>query len=288
MSTKKSVSKLLFATVVLLFTVGFSFTFGYQVRGKIASIQDSKKLPAVSPTATPLSQQDRAKQLDEMNQQQIKRQFVNDELPLLPDLQQALQNQDIGMVSLHTLNNGKVSYIVETARTESVQGHESDDMPTRNYYFVLAPTWFALEENLSIECSLGSVQKFVKRENYVEKNVLNDISRLLYQVNCDEGSRVGLISLNTGEKIKIHGRSLPNWLSESITPNYSFLGELTDFVGYGSNQVFEVKLTAGSTGSFRQPNRVVINGMTGEIVDWLDYDKYAGSLPSISEFGSTR
>lgn len=275
MSTKKSVSKLLFATVVLLFTVGFSFTFGYQVRGKIASIQDSKKLPAVSPTATPLSQQDRAKQLDEMNQQQIKRQFVNDELPLLPDLQQALQNQDIGMVSLHTLNNGKVSYIVETARTESVQGHESDDMPTRNYYFVLAPTWFALEENLSIECSLGSVQKFVKRENYVEKNVLNDISRLLYQVNCDEGSRVGLISLNTGEKIKIHGSSLPGWLKGNMLQNGSFIGELSHLSGHGSNLVFEVILSSSPIGSYRLQNRVVISGRSGEVVDWLDYDQYS-------------
>lgn len=284
MTKKVQVSRIFFEVLLVLFGAGVSFILGYQVRGKVSQPRSTQTvLESVKATATPVftSARQLEVKMNEMTKLQVKRQFLEEDLPLLPDLQQKIREQQITDVRLYNSDSGEVVYLIETLAEVDLK---SGNYEMKNYFLISTPTWSQLEENMSASCSLERVSKLFIGNDYLEKNSPDNVTHLVYQIECEKKSQIGMIDLKKAEKVKIYGINLPSWLSASILSNGSFEGELTDLVGYGENQIFEVMLNPGETGAYRTSNRVIINGITGKIVDWLDYDKFAAvSTPA---FGS--
>lgn len=260
---------LLFVCMLISFFLG-SYWQSKNLEDKVEKKADSSvKLPEKT-------QEEKQIALDKFYDANFKRQVIEDYLPLHADLQKEIQGQEIGKVQLFTLDTGENMFLVETS--SSKVDEFNNPVSKKSIYLVGASDWISLEKDIDDTCS---TEKFydLRVGSGEQDSIKTDVRRLLYQVSCGSntafniGSYISVVSLNDFKKLPIYGNSLPIWLKENIDSTKIVNSELTDPIGYGPKMIFQVRTMCSGCQNF---NQSVINGVTGQVIDWFDYDKLAG------------
>lgn len=211
--------------------------------------------------------------LNEVYQEDFKRQFLEEYLPLHPDLQQEFTTRNIDNVQLFTIDTGENQFLVEsTLNQENLEDPTQFNYSTKSLYLVSKLQWQVIEKDLPSYCSIDRMNdvKVGPGLRYEDTEVYR---RLIYEVDCYELDHVGLINLEQAKKVNFFGNNLPKWLQESISKSGEIKGKISTPLGHGPKLIFQVNVDCAGC---RFPNPVVINGITGQIIDWFDYDEFSG------------
>lgn len=256
---------------LLLSVVAVAFSLGYFTKTEVAKTpSQSQKIDTStlqkSPTLNPSQKQEK---FNEIEDRLIARDFNEDRLPKFPDLQKEMSVQKVDRFKQVRTGRDEDSLIVETSTTTT---DTSDPrFGKKSLYLVTPDSWQAIETDFPGYCVVvgEDVHDIYSNEGRKEKKW----SRLIYQLECNLNSSVHLFDLVKKKAIPITGTNLPKWISAGLTDNGGLKGILGELVGYGPNLIFEVRSNCSGC---ERANPVIINGVTGKILNWFDYDKYAG------------